>query len=265
MKMLWRGSVVFELVHIPIRLYEAARKRRVEFRLLHEEDLAPISLQRMCSVEEIPVEADEIVRGYPVDGEWVTVTDAELESLAPTLTHSIEIREFVDLHEIDPILYRRPYYLAPDEGGEESYVMLREAIRRSGKVGIAEFVLMHRQHLAVLRPRGEALVVETLHYPEELIDERELELPATTEVREGDIRMAVEVVERRSRRPFDPARYRDQYRSAVLELIRQKVEGQLPAELVRPAAPAPTPILDLTRRLRESLERVQREEGRRAA
>lgn len=265
MEMLWRGVVIFELVNIPIRLYEAARKRSVEFRLLHEEDLAPIRLQRVCSEEERPVEAAEVVRGHEVDGRWVTVTTEELEALAPTPTHAIEIREFVDVHEIDPILYRRPYYLAPDEGGEESYVMLREAIRRSGKVGITEFVLMHRQHLAVLRPRGEVLVVETLHYPEELIDERELLLPAATEVREGDIRLAVEVVERTSRPAFDAARYHDRYRERVLELIGRKAEGQLPAELVRPAAPAPTPILDLTRRLQESLERVQRERGRRAA
>lgn len=264
MDMLWRGTVTFELVNIPIRLYEAVRKRQVAFRLLHEPDLAPIQYLKVCSEEEVPVPAEEIVRGYPMDGQWVVVTDEELQRAAPVLTRSIEVREFVDLHEIDPIFFRRPYYLAPDEGGEESYVMFREAIRRSGKVGIAEFVLMHREHLAVLRPRGEALVLETLHYPEELIDERELALPTTTVLQEGEIRMAVELIQRLAR-PFEPECYRNEFRARVLELIREKAEGRLPPELVPPPLPEPTPIVDLTRRLRESLDRVDRGEHRRAA
>ena len=142
--------------------------------------------------------------------------------------------------------------------------MLREAIRRSGKVGIAEFVLMHREHLAMLRPHGEALLLETLHYPEELIDERELGLTAETRVREGDVRLAVDLIERLSR-PFDPSRYRNEDRQRVLELIRRKAEGELPPELEPPRTPEPTPVVDLTRRLRESLERAAMRENRRAA
>lgn len=265
MKILWHGSLVFELVNIPIVLYPATRKRRVEFRLLHEPDLAPIRLRKFCSEEERQVPDEEIVRGYPTEEGWIVVEPEELEAVAPISTRSIEVREFVDEHELDPILYRQPYYLAPGEGGEELYVMFREAIRRSGKVGVAEFVLLHRQHLAILRPRGEALVLETLYYPEELVDEGELAIPATTRLREGEIRMAVEVIGRRSSRPFDITAYHNQYRERVLELLRAKAAGELPPELEPPAVPAPTPVLDLTRRLRESLERVRREEERRAA
>lgn len=263
MEMLWTGTLSFELVNIPIRLYKAARTRRVEFRLLHEKDLAPIQYRKVCSAEQEPVMDEEIVRGIEVDGEWVTVTDDELARLAPRLTRTIEIRDFVDLREIDPVYYRKPYFLAPDEGGEEAYVMLREAIRRSGKVGVAEFVLMHREHLAVIRAGEEALLVETLHYPEELIDERELEVPAQTRLREGEIRMATDLIRNLSR-TFDPSRYRNDYRARVLELLRGKAQGRLPERLELPPPPEPTPVVDLTRRLRESLDRLGGA-GRRAA
>lgn len=263
MEMLWTGTLSFELVNIPIRLYKAARTRRVEFRLLHEKDLAPIQYRKVCSAEQEPVMDEEIVRGIEVGGEWVTVTDDELARLAPRLTRTIEIRDFVDLREIDPVYYRKPYFLAPDEGGEEAYVMLREAIRRSGKVGVAEFVLMHREHLAVIRAGEEALLVETLHYPEELIDERELEVPAQTRLREGEIRMATDLIRNLSR-TFDPSRYRNDYRARVLELLRGKAQGRLPERLELPPPPEPTPVVDLTRRLRESLDRLGGA-GRRAA
>lgn len=257
MDMLWHGMLGFELVHIPIKLYQATRKRRVEFRLLHEPDLAPIQYQKVCSAEQAPVPDEEIVRGVEVDGRWVTVTDDELARLAPRLTRTIEIRDFVDLQEIDPIFHRKPYYLAPDEGGEEAYVVLREALRRSGKVGVAEFVLLHREHLAVVRPGEEALLLETLHYPEELIDERELELPTTTRLREGEIRMATELI-RNLATGFDATRYRNEYRARIIELLRGKAEGRLPP------APEPTPVADLTHRLRESLERATGAERRAA-
>lgn len=263
MDLLWRGTLSFQLVNIPIRLFEAVRKRRVEFRLLHEADLEPIQYLKLCSAEQEPVPDEEIVRGIRLDGEWVTVTDEELDRLAPVLTRTIEVREFVDLGEIDPLFYRKPYYLAPGEGGEEAYVMLREAIRRSGKVGVAKFVLMHREHLAVVRAGEEALLLETLHYPEELIDERELGLPAGTRLREGEIRMATELIRSLSR-PFDATRYANDYRARVLDLLRAKAEGRLPPKLEAPPAPVPTPVVDLARRLRESLERLERE-GRRAA
>lgn len=265
MKMLWHGSLVFELVNIPIRLYPATRERRVGFRMLHEPDLAPIRLVKYCGAEDRPIPDDEVVRGYETEAGWIVVAPEELDALAPELTRAIEVREFVASHEIDPIYYRKPYYLAPGEGGHELYVMLREAIRRSGKVGVAEFVLLQRQHLAILRPRGEALILETLHYPEEIIDERELDLPATTRLREGEIRMAVELIERRSRRPFEISAYRNRYRERILDLLSAKAAGILPPELAPSAEPVPTPVIDLTRRLRESLERVRREEERRAA
>lgn len=256
MELLWRGTLQFELVRIPIRLYKATRSRRIQFRLLHEEDLAPIRYRKVCEAEEREVPQDEIVRGIEIEGEWVTVTDEELERAAPRLTQTIEIREFVDLHEIDPILFRKPYYLAPDEGGEEMYVMLREAIRRSGKVGIAEFVLLHREHLAAVYTRGDVVVVETLHYPEEIAEARELDLPAETRLREGEIRMAVDLIQNLSSR-FDASAYRNDYRAELLEVLRQKAEGELPPELERAAPAEPTRIVDLTERLRESLERVQ--------
>jgi len=263
MEMLWQGTVTFGLVHIPIRLLRATRKRRIEFRLLHEPDQGPIGYRKVCTVEDRPVPDDEIVRGYKSDDEWIVLTDEELRAAAPVLTRTIEIRDFVDLHTIDPILFRQPYYLAPAEGAAEMYVMLREALRRSDKVGIATFVLMHREHLAAVRAMGEALVLETMHYPEEIIDEHELDLPAETRLREGEIRMAVELIQNQAT-SFDPSAYRNEYRAKLLDLIRSKAAGRLPPGLVPPPPPEPTPVVDLAERLRESLERV-RDERRRAA
>lgn len=263
MEMIWRGTLAFELVHVPIRLYKATRKRRIAFRLLHEPDHSPIRLRRVCEEEDREVPDDEIVRGYPLEDGWIVMDDEELERAAPRLTRSVRIRDFVAEHEVDPVLYRSPYYIAPEPGAEEPYVMLREAIRRSGKVGVAEFVLMHREHLAVIRAGEEALLVETLHYPEELIDERELEVPAQTRLREGEIRMATDLIRNLSR-TFDPSRYRNDYRARVLELLRGKAQGRLPERLELPPPPEPTPVVDLTRRLRESLDRLGGA-GRRAA
>ena len=264
MKLLWEGTLAFGLVNVPIRLYKAVRKREIEFRLLHEPDRATIRYQKVCSEENLPVPDTEVVRGYPLDDDWVVLTSQEIEAAAPTLTRSITIQTFVDLHEIDPIFFRKPYYLAPAEGGEELYATVREAIRRSGKVGIARFVLLHREHLAVVRTVQDTLIAETLHYPEELIDPREVEPPAEVRLREGEIRLAVELIRHLSG-SFDPAEYRNEFRQRVLELIRQKAEGRLPPELVPPPPPTPTPVVDLTRRLRESLERAERERRRRAA
>ncbi|HLU25665.1 MAG TPA: Ku protein [Longimicrobiales bacterium] len=263
MEMLWQGTVTFGLVHIPVRLLPATRKRRIEFRLLHEPDQGPIGYRKVCTVEDRPVPDEEIVRGYRTNGEWIVLRDEELHAAAPVLTRTIEIRDFVDLHGIDPILFRKPYYLAPAEGAAELYVMLREALRRSDKVGIATFVLMHREHLAAIRAMGEALVLETMHYPEEIIDEQELDLPAETQLREGEIRMAVELI-RNQATTFDPSAYRNEYRARVLELIRNKAAGQLPPGLAPPPPPEPTSVVDLAERLRESLERVQAERRRAA-
>ncbi|MBX6366224.1 MAG: Ku protein [Gemmatimonadetes bacterium] len=257
MEMLWRGALAFELVRIPIMLYKATRERRLPFRLVHAPDLAPIGNQRICTAEQRPVPPDEVVRALRVGDEWVVVSDAEIQHAAPRLTRAVEIRDFVDPHEIDPVLFRKPYYLAPDEGGEEMYVMLREAIRRSGKVGVAELVLLHREHLAALLVRGEALVLETLHYPEEIIDAAELHLPAETRLREGEIRMAVELVRNLST-TFEPARYRNEFRAKLLDLVRRRAHGEIPEALEPPAPARPTPVLDLAERLRESLERTRR-------
>ncbi|HET9983370.1 MAG TPA: Ku protein [Longimicrobiales bacterium] len=257
MEMIWHGTLAFELVRIPIRLYKATRERRLPFHLVHATDLAPIGNQRICTAEQRPVPTEEIVRALKVGDEWVVVSDEEIHHAAPRLTRTVEIRDFVDLHEIDPVLFRKPYYLAPDDGGEEMYVMLREAIRRSGKVGIAELVLLHREHVAAVMVRGEALVLETLYYPEEIIDAAELELPAETRLREGEIRMAVELIRNLST-VFEPARYRNEFRAELLDLVRRRAHGEIPEELEAPAPARPTPVIDLSERLRQSLERTRR-------
>lgn len=265
MKPIWRGNLIFELLTIPIRLYAATGSRRVELRLLHANDHSPIRLERICVEEGRPVPPEEIVRGYDHDGEWVILEDEELDALAPLPTQTIEVREFVSETEIDPIYHRRPYYLTPDEEEPEGYLILREALRRSGRVGIVEFVLLRRQYLGLLRPYGGLIALETLYYPAELLDPKLLAPPASATLREGEIGMATELIERLTRREFELSDYRDEYRERLLGLIEERAAGRARVVPHPLPAPDPTPVIDLGDRLRESLERARDEDLGRAA
>jgi len=250
---MWTGSISFGLVNVPVKLYGAARSQDVRFNQLHATDGARIQMKRTCSADGEEVPFEEIVKGYEIaPGQYVTITPGELDALAPQVTEGIEIAEFVDLSEIDPVYFESSYYLAPAKGGSKAYGLLLHAMRESNKVALGRVVLRQKQYLVALRPAGDALSMATLYYPDEVVATDSIDdLPKEPLVpAEREMTMARQLIDALST-SFDPSQYRDEYRDKVLELIEQKASG----EIVVAAAPSerPAPVVDLMAALEASI------------
>ena len=251
---IWSGAISFGLVNIPVKLFSAVSQKEVHFNMLHEKDGSRIQQKRVCAEEGTEVPWDEIAKGYEVSrGKYVMVTREELEALDPKATRAIEIEDFVDLDEIDPIFYETTYYAAPDRGADRSYTLLFEAMKRTKKVAIARVVLRTKQYLCAIRPMGRALAMSTMLYADEVRDIGELDetLPdRKTKVPERELAMAEQLVESLSAK-FDPEKYKDEHRERVLEMLKRKAEGE---EIVTQAAPErPAKVVNLADALERSL------------
>jgi DNA end-binding protein Ku len=228
-------------VNVPVKLYSAVSKKTVRFNQLHEKDNARIQLKRFCADEDQEVPYEEIVKGYEISpGRYVVITPEELENLDPKKTRSIDIEDFVDLDEIDPLFYEHPYYLAPDTGAAKPYKLLLEALKDTNKVAIARVVIRTKEYLTAIRPAGDVLTMETMLFADELIDPGDLDELPDEDVRatEREVDMARQLIESLATE-FDPSKYRDEYRERVLELIERKASGEevaIPAEPEEPAA-----------------------------
>jgi DNA end-binding protein Ku len=256
---IWSGSIGFGLVSIPVRLYTATKKRDVRFHEFQGGTGQRIRHKRVAEETEAEVEYEEVVKGYEVDrGEYVIVTPEELEAAKPEATHTIEIRDFVRLSEIDPIYFEKSYYVGPQEGtgAERPYALLLRAMQERGKVGIGSFVMREKEHLAAIRPIDGALVLETMFFPDEVrgIDEIENQ-PKDVDVDEKQLRMALELIDSLSS-TWEPERYRDTYRERVLELIERKAEGRA---IVTEEPAKPGKIADLMEALRASVEAAKQD------
>jgi DNA end-binding protein Ku len=254
---IWSGAITFGLVTIPVKLYSAIREHELRFNYLHEKDLGRIRYERVCSLCGEKVGWGDIVRGFPYSKEeYVVVSDEDFQKASPEATQSVDIVEFVDLREIDPVYFEVPYYLEPDKRGRHAYVLLREALERSGKVGIARLVMRTREHLAALKPNGKALVVELMHWADEVVPPTSLELPDEIKLSPAEMKMANMLIETMSA-PFDPQEFKDRYTSDLMSLIEARAEGRRePRGKARPQAP--TNVVDLARVLEESLARVKK-------
>ncbi|HET7653668.1 MAG TPA: Ku protein [Acidimicrobiales bacterium] len=256
---IWSGSISFGLVNVPVKLFTAVQPKDVRFNQLEAGTNARIKQKRVSAQTGEEVSYDNIVKGYEIAPDrYVVITPEELEALDPKATHSIDIEDFVDLDQIDPIFFERPYYLVPESGGTKAYALLRDAMRDSGKVGIARLVLRTKQYLAAIRPLGDALVLETLLYGDEVVDQDALELPAEGEVEVSDreLKIARQLIESLTD-DFDPDKYRDEYRERVLELIERKAEGQ-EVVLQEAAAEETAEVVDLMAALEASLDAVRK-------
>jgi DNA end-binding protein Ku len=225
---IWSGSISFGLVNVPVKLYSATSPKEVRFHMLHDKDGGRIQQKRVCSLDGQEVPWEHIVKGFEVSkGRYVTVTREELEAFTPKATRSIDIEDFVDLQQIDPIYYDHSYHLVPDRGAARPYALLLEAMKRTGKVGIGQFVLRTKQYLAAVRPMGRALALSTMLYADEVVEQSELEgLPsAEAKPREKELQMAEQLVQSLAT-DFDPKKYKDTFREQVLELLERKAEGQ---------------------------------------
>ena len=250
---IWRGAISFGLVNVPVKLYSAVSKKTVRFNQLHEKDNSRINLKRFCAEEDVEVQFDEIVKGYEISpGRYVVITPEELDALDPAKTRTIDIEDFVDLDEIDPLYYEHPYYLVPDTGAAKAYQLLLEALRQTNKVAIARVVIRTKEYLTAIRPAGDVLTMETMLFADELIDPTQIEEAPDADVRatEREVDMARQLIESQATE-FDPSRYRDEYRERVLELIEQKAEGREVA--TQPEPEEPTAVPDLMAALEASL------------
>jgi len=250
---IWRGAISFGLVNVPVKLYSAVSKKTVRFNQLHEKDNSRINLKRFCAEEDVEVQFDEIVKGYEISpGRYVVITPEELDALDPAKTRTIDIEDFVDLDEIDPLFYEHPYYLAPDTGAEKPYKLLLEALKETNKVAIARVVIRSKEYLTAIRAAGDVLTLETMLFADELIDPDSIDELPDAEVRatEREVDMARQLIDSLAT-DFDPSKYHDTYRERVLELIERKAQGE---EVTVPAAPeTPTEVPDLMAALEASL------------
>ena len=254
---IWKGSISFGLVNIPIALYPATRREELKFRLLRKSDLSPVNYKRVAEKDGKEVSWDQIVKGYEYEkGKYVVLKDEDFERVDLEATQTVDIQDFVDQDEIDPMFFYKPYYLEPQKGGDKAYALLRDALKDSGKVGIAKVVIKTRQYLAGVKPEDGALVLELMHFADELADPETLHVPKKTEVGKREINMAKSLIDSMSSK-WNPEKYKDDYREALMEVIEEKVEaGGKEIEEKPRKAPKPTKIIDLVSVLQKSLEQT---------
>lgn len=258
---MWKGAISFGLVHIPVEMYPAASDQGLDLTMLDRRDFAPIGFKRYNKATGKEVSWDDIVKGYEYsDGEYVVLTDEDLRRANPEATQTIDILAFVNAEQVPLIYYEQPYYLAPGKGGDKVYALLRETLREVGKIGIANVVIRVKQHLAALVCVGDAIVLNTLRYPDEIRPTDELKIPAAdskaAQVTDKELQMARALVEGMSEK-WKPQQYHDTYREDLLALIKKKVAANQTKTLTEPEPeeekPAKTNVIDLVALLQASL------------
>jgi DNA end-binding protein Ku len=251
---IWTGSISFGLVSVPVRLVTATESKEVRFHFLDRRDLTPIGYDKVSKETGKHVDADEVVRGFEVaKGRFVELSEEDIDRLDIELTHSIDICDFVSIDEIDPIYFRKAYYLLPQDGAEKAYRLLLRALDETGRVAIAKIVIRNKQHLACVRPAGKTLVLATMYYADEV---REPEAAPAPQVRPAEVELAKTLIENLAAR-WDPRRYHDNYRNALLDLLEKKAEGE---PLPEPKEAEGGEVVDLMDALRQSVAETKRKQ-----
>jgi DNA end-binding protein Ku len=248
---MWKGAISFGLVTIPVAVYPATEEKSLRFNQLHDEDMGRIRYKRVCSVDGEEVDFEHIVKGYEVEKDrYVVLTDDDLDAVPVESSRAIDIQQFVDLDEIDPILFKKSYYLVPDETGAKAYALLRKALADENKVGIAKVSFRDKEHLAALRFKGDVFVLETMYWPDEIRATEFDTVDTDGKVRANEVEMARQLIESLSE-PWEPERYKDEYREALLDIVEKKLAGE-PIEVQEEAPPAR--VVDLMAALKASVE-----------
>ena len=249
---LWKGSISFGLVNIPIELHTAVRNHRPHFRMLHARDKSPVKFQRVCIRDGHPVAWEDLVKGYEyAKGQFVVITKDDFEAAALEKTRTVDIIDFVKAEDIDDRFFETPYYLVPTKGGERAYALLREAIRESGRIGIAKFILREAQHLSAVEVIGQAIVLTVMRFADELVDAGQFNLPGESGIRKAELDMAKALVNSLAAE-WNPSKYTDEYRDNLMKVIQAKAKGKH-VELPSAAEPREAEVVDLMERLRRSL------------
>jgi DNA end-binding protein Ku len=259
---IWSGTISFGLVSVPVRMYPATESKELRFHFLTKGDLQPIGYDKVRKDSGEHVDAEDIVRGFEIEkGRYVELTDEDIDRLDIELTHSIDICDFVDIDEIDPIYFRKAYYVLPEEGAEKPYRLLLAALEETGKVAIAKVVIRNKQHLAALRPWEGIIVLETMYFADEIRKPEAVD--GKGDLRKAEVEMARSLVENLSAK-FDPQKYDDTYRKELLALLKEKAEtGEISAPSEEGEADGE--VVDLMAALRESVERTKQQRKRKTA
>ena len=254
MRSIWSGAISFGLIHIPVKLYSASQDQGINFDYLRKQDLCRVQYARVCrsTGEEVPWK--DTVKGYEYQkGDYVVLTDEDFKKASPKKTNTIDIADFADEDEIDPKFFEKPYYLEPEKKATKAYILLREALKRSKKVGIARFVLKSKEHMAVLKAEDNILVLNQMRFANEIRKPDELEVP-NEDVNKRELDMAVKLIDQLTTH-FKPEDYKDTYTKELQELIDQKVKGEAPK--VKKETQEPTEVKDLMESLRASLSQTR--------
>lgn len=254
---IWKGSLSFGLVNIPVELHTAIRNSRPSFRMLHAKDQSPVKFERVCIRDGHPVAWEDLVKGYEYEkGRFVVLTKDDFRAAALEKTKTVDIIDFVKADEIDDRYFETPYYMVPSKGGEHAYALLREAIRESGRIGVAKFIMREAQHLAAVEVIKDALVLTIMRFADELADVSALTFPSDARIRKPELEMAKSLVNSLAA-DWDPSKYTDEYRENLLRIIKGKIKGR-PAKLEAAEQPRQAEVVDLMERLRRSLENTKK-------
>lgn len=249
---IWSGAIAFGLINIPVKLFSATRENELSFNQLRKSDHSRIKYLRVAAADGQEVPYDQIVKGFEVeDGRYVVIEDEDIKNASPKKTSSIEILSFANEDEIDSVYFDKPYYLGPDKNAARAYSLLREALTRSKKVAVAKFILRTKENLAILKPEGDALILNQIRYQSEVRESEGLNLPGADEVKENELDLALNLVNQLTQ-PFEPDKYQDTFTAEIKRIIEQKAQGMTP-EVVG-AAPEQTKDDDLLASLRASIE-----------
>jgi DNA end-binding protein Ku len=257
---MWKGAIAFGLVNIPVELYSATRDHRPRFRLLHAKDESPVHYERVCQSEGKPVGWEDLVKGYEYEkGQFVVLTKDDFKTAALQKTKTIDILDFVDPKDVDERYFETPYYLQAGKGADRAYALIREAIRESGKIGIAKIILRDAQHLAAVEAIGDALVLTMMRFADELADLDDFTFPKKGEIRPAELRMARQLVDSLSAK-WEPDKYTDEYKENLMRVIKGKLKGKAP-RLKERESHQQADVVDLMARLRASLEGRGQKDG----
>jgi DNA end-binding protein Ku len=261
---IWTGSLSFGLVNIPIEVHTAVRDHRPHFRLLHAKDRSPINFERVCQKDGKAVAWEDLVKGYEYQkGRFVVLTKQDFDAAALEKTRRIDVLDFVEAGAIDDRFFDKPYYLTAKKGGEVAYALLREAMSEAGRIGIAKFILRETQHLAAVEGIGDALVLSTLRFADELVATDSLTFPSSKNLKKTELDMAKMLVENLASE-WDPDKYADDYQENLMRVIKAKMKGKEP-DLVVDERPRDSNVIDLMERLRQSLDQSAGRRGARKA
>ena len=253
MRTLWKGAISFGLVTIPVSLYPATRREDLKFKMLRKSDLSPINYKRVAEADGKEVPWEDIVKGYEHEkGKYVVIKDEDFARVDVEATQTVDIINFVSIQDVDPLLFYKPYYLEVGKGGDKAYVLLREALTKSGKIAIAKVVIRARQHLAAVKPQKDGLILELMHFPSELVDIEEFKEPREKSLGKAEMRMAEQLIDSMSS-AWKPEEYTDEYHEALEKLIEDKIEhgGKSPRSPAKKKKPGN--IVDLVSILQQSI------------